>query len=74
MRWPNGQPLGGSKPYRIVFVDFAFGVGVIASDVTAAEKLPVTLVDKASPLYPQLTYTALPARFMGTLTHVVQET
>ena len=74
MRWPNGKPLGGSKPYNIAFVDFAFSGGAIASDVVAAERLPVTLIDRSTSIYPQLVYTSLPRRFISSISHVVQET
>ena len=39
MRRPNSARLSASQPYKIEFVDFAFGVGIAFQDVTTADKL-----------------------------------
>ena len=73
MRWPNGAPLAGCKPYRIVFLDFALRHGSIAPDVVSAEQLPVHHLDNQSSAHSQIHYNCLPPRLTSALSRVLQK-
>lgn len=64
--------LSASQPYKIVFVDFAFGVGIAFQDVTTADKLASCLSHTSlASLALAITYSRMPERLIPPLPLVV---